>query len=248
MDDPRAEPMPTSPTALLLAYPGFTALDLFGPQYFLTAVPGLSPRVVARGRAPVPGDGGATVVPACTFATAPEECEVLLVPGGSVGLVAAMRDGETLAFLRARAAKARTVASVCTGALVLGAAGLLRGRRATSHWLLRDAVLPRLGATPVEARVVEDGADLITAAGVTAGLDLGLALVRRLAGEDHARRAALLAEYRTTEGPRAGGPDGGSPEDVDALRSMFHPLLAQACEAADVAVAGLAPLRNGRAV
>ncbi len=138
VDDRPAEPMRTPRTALLLAYPGFTALDLFGPQYFLTAVPGLAPRAVARGRAPVPGDGGAMVVPACTFATAPEECEVLLVPGSSIGLVAAMRDGETLAFLRARAAKARIVASVSAGSLVLGAAGLLR---ATSHRLVRNAVL-----------------------------------------------------------------------------------------------------------
>jgi cyclohexyl-isocyanide hydratase len=233
--------VPTPRTALLLAYPGFTALDLFGPQYFLAALPGLSPRVVAYGRAPVPGDGGAVVIPACTFATAPDECEVLLVPGGSLGVVAAMRDRDTLAFLRTRAAKARIVATVCTGALVLGAAGLLRGRRATSHWLVRDAVLPRLGATPVAARLVEDGADLITSGGVTAGLDLGLALVRRLAGEDYARRVALLAEYRPARAPEMGDPEGALPEDVDALKSMFGPLLAQVCEAADNAAATFGP-------
>src|SRR4051812_44245360 len=181
-DDHQAAPVWVPRTALLLAYPGFTALDLFGPQWFLAALPGMAPRVVARTRDPVAGDAGATVVPAHSFADAPEAYDVLLVPGGGPGAVAAMTDAWLLAFLRARAARARIVASTCTGSLLLGAAGLLRGRRATSHWLVRDAVLPRLGAIPVAARVVEDGTDLITAAGVTAGLDLGLALVRRLAG------------------------------------------------------------------
>src|SRR5215210_7908444 len=118
-------------TALVLAYPGFTALDLFGPQWFLAALPGMAPRVVALTRDPVAGDAGATVVPACSFADAPEDCDVLLVPGGGPGAVAAMGDAPLLAFLRTRAARAWIVASTCTGSLVLGAAGLLRGRRAT---------------------------------------------------------------------------------------------------------------------
>jgi cyclohexyl-isocyanide hydratase len=222
-------------TALLLAYPGFTALDLFGPQYFLAALPAMAVHVVARTRDPVSGDMGATVVPAHSFADAPARCDILLVPGAGPGVVAAMTDPRLLAFLRAQAARASITASTCTGSLLLGAAGLLRGRRATSHWLLRDAVLPRLGAVPVAARVVEDGTDLITAAGVTAGLDLGLALVRRLAGEDYARRVALLAEQPFTS-PGVSDPVPGA-EAAEAVRAMCAPLLTKTCVAADQAAA-----------
>jgi transcriptional regulator GlxA family with amidase domain len=242
-DDHRPPPAWVPRTALVLAYPGFTALDLFGPQWFLAAILGMTVQTVARTRDPVTGDAGATVVPAHSYVHAPEECDILLVPGGGPGAIAAMSDAPLLAFLRARAARARIVASTCTGSLVLGAAGLLRGRRATSHWLVRDAVLPRLGATPVAARVVEDGTDLITAAGVTAGLDLGLALVRRLAGDDYARQIALLAEY-PGGAPQVDGTEPGVPETAEAIRAIFAPLLAQACEAADRAAAGFRPARD----
>jgi transcriptional regulator GlxA family with amidase domain len=220
----------------LLAYPGFTALDLFGPQWFLANMAGMVPLVVAHTRAPVSGDAGATVVPAHSFADAPKECDILFVPGGTYGTIDAMNDLALLAFLRKRAARARIVASTCTGSLVLGAAGLLRGRRATSHWLVRDAVLPRLGASPMAARVVEDGADLITSAGVTAGLDLGIAFVRRLAGEEYSQQARLLAEYPATA-PAAKVPDVDTPQATEAVQAMFHPLLALACHAADRAAA-----------
>jgi cyclohexyl-isocyanide hydratase len=241
--DRPASPAWVPRTALLLAYTGFTALDLFGPQYFLAALPGMMPRLVARTTDPVSGDEGASVVPAHFIADAPEECDILLVPGGGPGTIAVMGDPRILAFVRARAAHARTVASVCTGSLILGAAGLLRGRRATSHWLVRDAVLPRLGATPVAARVVEDGADLITAAGVTAGLDLGLALVRRLAGEDYARTVALLAEC-PAEAPQVSSPELDRPSEAETLKAMFGPMLAKACEAADWAAAHFPPGAN----
>jgi cyclohexyl-isocyanide hydratase len=241
MADDYPAPSTWSPrTALLLVYPGFTALDLFGPQFFLAAVPEMVPQIVARTRDPVSGDAGTTVVPDHTIADAPDDCEVLLIPGGGQGTVAAMGDPRILAFVRAQAARARIVASVCTGSLILGAAGLLRGRRATSHWLVRDAVLPRLGAIPVASRVVEDGADLITAAGVTAGLDLGLALVRRLAGEDYARKIALLAEY-PGEASQVSGPELGTPQAAEALKAMFGPMLAHACEIADLAAAKFNP-------
>src|SRR3954471_24529063 len=126
-NDQQPAPAWVSRTTLVLAYPGLTALDLFGPQWFLAALPGMAVRVVARTRDPVAGDAGAAVVPAHSFADAPEACDVLLVPGGGPGAVAVMGDARLLAFLRARAARARIVASTCTGSLVLGAAGLLRG-------------------------------------------------------------------------------------------------------------------------
>ena len=138
-----------------------------------------------------------------------------------------MEDPELLGFLRSRAPCAGIVAGLCTGVLVLGAAGLLRGRRATSHWLVRDRVLPRLGATPVAERLVEDGPRLITAAGVSAGLDLGLALARRFMGAEYAAKLELLAELCAAPGPEA--------DPAATLEEMFAPLLARAETAADAA-------------
>ncbi len=228
MADGFTAPAPvTVRTALLLAYPGFTALELFAVQYFLAGMPNMAPSVVARTLEPVPGDAGALVVPAFDFATAPLACDVLVVPGGGPGAVAAMENAEILDFLRSRAPRAGILAGLCTGVLILGAAGLLRGRRATSHWLVRDTVLPWLGATPVATRVVEDGPRLITAAGVTAGLDLGLALARRFMGGEHATKLELLAELRAAPGSEA---DSAAP-----LEEMFAPLLARAETAADAA-------------
>lgn len=221
-------------TALLLAYPGFTALELFAVQYFLAGMPNMAPRVVARTLEPVAGDLGATVLPALDFATAPLACDVLVVPGGGPGAIAAMEDPAVLGFLRSRAPHAGIVAGLCTGVLVLGAAGLLRGRRATSHWLARDRVLPRLGAVPVAERLIEDGSDLITAAGVSAGLDLGLALVRRFMGGDYAAKLELLAELRSAPEPDTNPATG-------ALQEMFAPMLARAEAAADAVQAQWPP-------
>jgi transcriptional regulator GlxA family with amidase domain len=215
-------------TALLLAYPGVTAVELFAVQYFLAGIPGMVPSVVARSLEPVTGDLGAVVLPAFNFATAPLACDVLVVPGGGPGTVAAMKDPDVLGFLRSRGAQAGIVTGLCTGVLVLGAAGLLRGRRATSHWLVRDALLPRLGATPVAARIVEDGPRLITASGVSAGLDLGLALVRRFMGDAYAAKLELLAELHSA-------PEPGENPAAGTLREMFAPLLSQAEAAADSA-------------
>jgi cyclohexyl-isocyanide hydratase len=244
-DDHQAAPAWVPRTALLLIYPGFTALDLFGPQWFLAALPGMALRVVAHTKNAVTGDAGATMLPAYSFADAPEDCDLLFVPGGSLGVIEAMEDPTLLAFLRTRATRARIVTSTCTGSLLLGAAGLLRGRRATSHWLVRDAVLPRLGALPVANRVVEDGTNLMTAAGVTAGLDLGLALVRRLAGEDYARQVALLGEY-PAEAPQPSESGADTLQAAEAVRAMFDPMLARACEAADRAAAAFQPTISSR--
>lgn len=193
----------------MLMFPGMTALDLVGPQMLLAGIAGDRMHLVARATGPVPSDSGLDLVATASFETCPREVDVLFVPGGD-GTPAQMRDAATLAFLRERASRAAFVTSVCTGSLILGAAGLLTGYRATSHWCVRDAVLPRLGAIPVDRRVVVDR-DRITAAGISAGLDFALVLAARLRGEDTARISQLVAEYAPDPPFSAGTPERAGP-------------------------------------
>ena len=138
--------------AAMLLYPGFTALDLVGPQYAFGSTLGLKTHLVAKTLEPVPSDTGLAVVPTMRLADCPADLTVLFAPGGLDGTLDAIEDDETLGFVADRGARATWVTSVCTGSLVLAAAGLLRGHRATSHWIARD--LLRLGgAEPVDARV-----------------------------------------------------------------------------------------------
>lgn len=164
----------------MLVYPGLTALDLVGPQTFLAGLAPGSLHLVGAEPGPVTSDTGLVLVATHGFATCPADLDVLFVPGGD-GTPAQMGDAALLAFLRDRAARAGWIASVCTGSLILGAAGLLRGYRATSHWSVRDAVLPLLGARPVAERVVFDR-DRVTAAGVSAGSISGWRSPRACAG------------------------------------------------------------------
>ncbi|MER5864132.1 DJ-1/PfpI family protein [Kitasatospora sp. NPDC002040] len=183
-------------TLAFVVYPGLTALDLVGPLQVMSALASLDPtyRVVAVGRDldPVGTDTPLRLAPSHTFAeiTAPD---VLVVPGGGAPTMAALADQELLDWIRTAADTAWTVASVCTGSLLLGAAGLLEGRRATTHWGCRD-LLTRFGATPVAERWVADG-PVLTAAGVSAGIDMALHLVERLAGPELARTVQLFIEY-----------------------------------------------------
>jgi transcriptional regulator GlxA family with amidase domain len=133
-----------------------------------------------------------------------EHCELICVPGG-FGTIEAMEDQELLAQIRRLASGARYVTSVCTGALILGAAGLLKGKRATSHWAWRDA-LSAFGATPDSARVVRDG-NVITGGGVTAGIDFALAVMAEIAGEDHAQSVQLSIEYAPAPPFNSGRPE-----------------------------------------
>ncbi|MDP4004998.1 DJ-1/PfpI family protein [Methylobacterium sp. NEAU K] len=214
----------------MLLYPGMTALDVAGPQALLAGLAPGSLHLVAHTTGPVASDTGLALLATHDFETCPRDLDVLLVPGGD-GTPAQMRDAAVLAFLRERAARAAWVASVCTGALILGAAGLLRGYRATSHWCVRDAVLPLLGAVPVAERVVFDR-NRATAAGISAGLDLGLALAARLRDPDYARTAQLVAEYAPEPPFRAGTPAEAGPEIVRAANAILAPLVAGATEAA----------------
>lgn len=219
----------------ILVYPEFTALDALGPHYALAGMMGASVRFVAKTLDPVPCEGasrgGFFVKPHLTFAECPERLDLLLVPGGLTGTFAAIEDPAVLRFLADRAATTRRVGSVCTGSILLGAAGLLRGRRATSHWQTLE-VLKDCGATPVAERIVFDGEDRVTAAGVSAGLDLGLELVRRYRGDFYAKGIQLLGEYD----PQPPFPGGGNPRTadrlaVDMLNTMHAPLVGRFREA-----------------
>ncbi|MBL9139126.1 MAG: DJ-1/PfpI family protein [Verrucomicrobiales bacterium] len=224
----------------ILVYPEFTALDALGPHYALAGMMGAMVRFVAKTRDPVPSEGAAKggfmVKPHQTFDEVGDGLDLLLVPGGLTGTLAALADDATLRFLRERGGKAKLVGSVCTGSLLLGAAGLLRGRRATSHWQLLE-VLNVAGATPVAERVVFDGTDRVTAAGVSAGLDLGFELIRRFRGDFYAKGMQLLGEY-DPHPPFAGG---GNPRTadkvvVDMLNTMHAPLIPRFKEAVAAAM------------
>lgn len=214
----------------MLLYPGMTALDVVGPQGLLA---GLAPNtlyLVAQAVGPVPSDTNLILIATTSFADCPADLDVLFVPGGD-GTAAQMRDAATLAFLRDRASQARWVTSVCTGSLILGAAGLLRGYRATSHCCARDTVLPLLGAIPVDDRVVFDG-NRVTAAGVSAGLDFALALAARLRGEDYARTAQLVAEYAPKPPFEAGSPTAAGPTITRRAQAILDTLTTEARKAA----------------
>lgn len=204
-----AEPAPIPPGddvdhIGMLIYPGFTALDFVGPHHFLGGMGKVQLHVVTNqpDLAPVSSDLGLTVTPTATLESCPQDLTVLFVPGGTIGTIAAASDEATLAFVRDRAARARYITSVCTGSLVLGAAGLLQGRRATSHWSVVDT-LAHFGAVPVRERVVRDG-NLITGAGVSAGLDFGVTLVEELRGREVAEAGVLISEY-APQPPLTGG-------------------------------------------
>lgn len=207
----------------ILVYPGMTALDVVGPHYFLASLLGASVHMVTTGAdlAPVESDLGLAIAPTVTLRDCPTGLDLLLLPGGTDGMLAVGQDGAALGFLRDRAVDTRLLASVCTGSWLWGLAGQLSGRRATSHWVLRDH-LTAFGATPVDARLVEDG-NLWTAAGVSAGLDLGIALTAALRGRPYAEAMMLQAEYAPAP-PFPGGTPATTPEPVaQAMSDMYAP-------------------------
>jgi putative intracellular protease/amidase len=208
----------------LLLYPGFTALDLVGPHYFFACLMGAKVHLVTTGAdlSPVASDLGLAIAPTVTLADCPADLDVLFIPGGTHGTLAAARDPAVLAFVQDRAVRARYLASVCTGAFVYGAAGLLRGKRATSHWIVRES-LPAFGATPVDERIVWDG-NFVSGAGVTAGIDLGLALVERLRSRAYAEALMLQAEYAPAPPFPFVTPQTANPAITDGLYQMCSPL------------------------
>src|SRR5499433_1119689 len=198
----------------ILVFPDVHQLDLTGPYDVFASIPDARVHLIWKDRSPVCSATGLVLTPTTTFAECPA-LDVLCVPGGK-GINALLQDAEVLGFLRAQAARARYVSSVCTGALVLGAAGLLNGRRATTHWNSHD-FLAKFGAIPTHGRVVRDG-NLFTAGGVTAGIDFGLTMVAELLGEEQAQLIQLGHEYAPEPPFRAGSPDTAPPAVVAAAR------------------------------
>ena len=204
----------------MLIFPRLTQLDMTGPYEVLARLPDTTVDLVARTREPVTTDRGMQIVPTTTYAECPQ-LDVVMVPGGP-GQQDLMEDEEALAFLRAQARQARFVTSVCTGSLVLAAAGLLKGRRATCHWAAIDN-LALMGAVPVRERVVVDG-NVVTGAGVASGIDFALRLAAILAGEEVAREIQLQIEYDPDPPFRSGSPDSAAPETVAAVRERLAKL------------------------
>jgi putative intracellular protease/amidase len=205
----------------MLVYPRMTVLDLIGPQYMFASLMGATVHLVAKTRAPVTSDTGVTITPTATFAETPRDLTVLFAPGGTQGTLAALKDDETRAFMADRGARAKYVTSVCTGSLILGAAGLLKGYKATSHWAARDA-LADFGAIPTDGRVVRDR-NRITGAGVTAGLDFGLTMIAELRDAQYARSVQLLCEYDPHPPFDSGSIRTAPPEVTSMMRSMLSP-------------------------
>ena len=194
-------------TVAFLLFPNLTQLDLTGPAQVLSRLGNARIELVAKAREPVPSDAGFALMPTATFADL-DAADVLCVPGGA-GTSDAIEDHATLEWVRDAAARADWVTSVCTGALVLGAAGLLQGYRATTHWASHH-LLAAFGAIPVAERVVFDR-NRVTGGGVTAGIDFALALTAAIRGEEHARLVQLGLEYDPAPPFDAGSPERAGP-------------------------------------
>ncbi len=201
-------------------YPGVTQLDFTGPHEVLCRLPGAQCIVASTLGGNITTDGGLGFGGILRIEEV-GDCALLCVPGGP-GTVEAMGDAVFLRQLRRLAGSARYVTSVCTGSLLLGAAGLLQGRRAACHWAWRDA-LKEFGAQPDPARVVRDG-NVVTGGGVTAGIDMALTVVAEVAGEDYARQVQLAIEYAPQPPFDAGRPERAGAAVLAAVSARFDRL------------------------
>lgn len=199
-----------------LLFPNVTQLDLTGPAQVLSRLGNATIDLVAQSLDPVPTDAGFALLPTATFATA-RAPDILCVPGG-FGTSDAIEHAATLAWVTKAAQQARWVTSVCTGSLILGAAGLLRGYRATTHWASHH-LLEQFGAVPVRERIVFDR-NRVTGGGVTAGIDFALALTAAIRGDDHARLVQLSLEYDPAPPFDAGSPGRAGDTIVARYRAL----------------------------
>ncbi|MET4697169.1 cyclohexyl-isocyanide hydratase [Constrictibacter sp. MBR-5] len=214
---PENMPMPETPAPCRIAmviFPRMTQLDLTGPFEVLARMPGAKVDLLWHHIEPVKDAQGLTFTPTATFSTYGTP-DILFIPGGP-GVLEAMQDEYLIAFVRSAGEGASLVTSVCTGSLVLGAAGLLKGKRATTHWGAIEQ-LALLGAIPTPERVVVDG-NTVTGAGVTSGIDFGLAVVAKLHGEEKAREIQLQIEYDPHPPYDSGSVRSASPELVARLK------------------------------
>lgn len=202
---------------VFLIYPNVTQLDFTGPAQVLSRLPDARVDYVWKTRDPVPTDAGFSVLPTTTL-SAIDGVDILCVPGG-IGCTDVMEDGELVAWLAGAGARSAWVTSVCTGSLILAAAGLLDGYRATSHWAWRG-YLELFGALPEQTRIVFDR-NRVTGGGVTAGIDFGLALMARIAGEEHAKAVQLGLEYDPAPPFDSGVPEKAAPETLARLSAAF---------------------------
>lgn len=220
---------PGRPVIAMLVHPKMVLQDLVGPMTVFNLMMS-EIHLVWKSLEPVMTEIGVPITPSTTFADCPKDVDVLFVPGGLAGSIAMMQDNEVLAFLADTGARAKYVTSVCTGSLVLGAAGLLRGYKATSLWNVRD-LLPLMGATLEKKRVVHDR-NRLTGGGVTAGIDFGLTLCALLKGDDNAKQIQLIIEYAPEPPFNAGEPETAPPEIVERLLKARAPVTEQAAAAA----------------
>jgi len=208
----------------MLLYPGLTQLDLTGPFEVLQMLPDAQIHLVWKTAGPVVADSGMTLYATTSLQDCPP-LDVVFVPGGR-GQLPLMSDSEVLDFLRRHGRTARYVTSVCTGSLLLGAAGLLEGYEAATHWAYMD-LLPVFGARPVQERVVVDR-NRFTGGGVTAGIDFALRLVAQIAGERFAKGVQLRIEYNPAPPFRSGHPEAADPEIVAEVRQQLERLRTRA--------------------
>ncbi len=202
---------------VFVLFPNVTQLDFTGPLQVLSRLPGGKVHLAAKSMAPVATDTVLTLNPTSTFDTCPP-ADVLVVPGG-FGVDEAMNDADLMAFVSRESARAKYVTSVCTGAFILGAAGLLKGKRATTHWAYHDELV-NVGAIPVRARVVRDG-NVLTGGGVTAGIDFALTLAAEIAGDGVAKAIQLGLEYDPAPPFDGGSPETADPAVLDAMATRY---------------------------
>ncbi len=200
----------------IVVFPKVTQLDFTGPLQVFSSVPGATVHLIWKRIEPVATDTALTVMPTVSFADCPQ-CDVICVPGGA-GTDDMVVDEEMLNFLRAQSKAAKYITSVCTGSLVLGAAGLLRGYKATTHWAAMGYLAP-YGAEPVKTRVCVDR-NRVSGGGVTAGIDFALTLVSILADRPTAEMIQLRLEYNPAPPFTSGSPDTAPPEVIARLRQM----------------------------
>ena len=220
----------------LLVFPNLTQLDLTGPYEVLARLPCAETLLLWKNLDPVRSEHGLTILPMATLESS-GPLDLILVPGGGAAINPLLEDSEVLAFLRHAAAEARYVVGVCTGSLVLGAAGLLRGRRATTHWMSRD-LLRSFGAEPVAQRVVVDG-KFFTGGGVTAGIDVALTVAAEIAGRAAAEAIQLGIEYDPKPPFASGSPERADPAVLEAVLARAEPRLRDRAERVARAAAAL---------
>jgi cyclohexyl-isocyanide hydratase len=226
------QPSSSRPRIGMLIYSDMIMLDLTGPLTVFNIMQA-DVHLIAKTDQPVMTDVRLPVAPTASFETAPKTLDVLFVPGGLKGTVAAMNDRQTVDFVKAQGEAAGLVTSVCTGSLLLGAAGLLQGYQATSHWYVRD-LLAYMGATVRTDRVVWDR-NRVTGGGVTAGIDFGLTVAAKLAGEATAKRIQLLIEYDPKPPFDSGSPEHAGAATVKEVLDRRMELIREAEAAAKAA-------------